>query len=142
MLDCSEPDVKDKCEDNLFYRDCNQLSDANFENYCCTDGESETFEYFDCPNRMDKARVLFQNPPVPTKKTREATNFNRYLDFDQDFIYCGLRNISYSEFRAVKDKHPLELCSLNDGGAIYLSTLWVYLKKDFSFKMSQRLDEF
>ena len=86
MSDCSEPDDKYKCEDNLFYKDCDQMSDAAYENYSCSDGESESMEYFDCPNRMDKARILFQDPPVPTKRTQEGTNYNQILNFDEDFI--------------------------------------------------------
>ena len=133
LLHCSEPNHKDKCKDNLFYTDCDQIPNAAFKNYACTDKESEMFSYFDCPNRMDKARVLFEDPPVPTKRTRKAINYNRYLDFDENFVYCGERNFSFVDFDEVKTNHPEELCVLNNGEVVTLNTLWFDLKLDFSF---------
>ena len=118
------------------------MPNAAFENYACTDKTSETFHYFDCPNRMEKARILFQDPPVPTKGNGGATNYNQFLDFDENFIFCGKRNISYSKFHDVKDEFPGELCALNDGGTVYLIDLWADLLWDYSFKMSERFDDF
>ena len=93
---------------------------------------------------MDKASILFdfKNPPVPTNRTQNAPNFNQILDSDENFIYCGTRNISYEEFAENKKWNASEKCFLNNHQTVNLQVLWNQLLTDFSFNYSSKFDEF
>lgn len=139
-MQCSEANSPVKCEENMFYQDCGTIEDSLYENYGCTATESETYDYFDCANRMDKVNILFTNPPVPAKKTYQATNYNQVLLFDNTTIYCGTLNFTFEDFYEVRYEFEDEYCNLLNGKHITIATLWGALKTDFSFQMSPVLD--
>ena len=92
---------------------------------------------------MDKARILFafNNPPVPSNRTQSPRNYNEILNFDENFIYCGQRNISYDEFVENKFWNGSEKCLLGNLQKITLRQLWNDLLTDFSFNYSFKFDE-
>ena len=121
------------------WKDCGQLQDSKFQNYGCQRENSQTFDYFVCSNRKDKEEILFENPPVPKQKSEQARNFNEVLNFtDQGFI-CGQREISWADFR--QHWYSTEKCLLKNGENMTLSDLDTYLRTDYSFKMSPKLND-
>ena len=145
-FNCSKPYEESSfvCEDEWNHEDCGQLENSKYKNYGCKHVDSEKYEYFECINRMDKSSILFdfKNPPVPTNRTRNAPNFNQILDFDENFIYCGTRNISYEEFAENKKWNASEKCLLNNHQTVNLQVLWNQLLTDFSLNYSSKFDEF
>ena len=75
--------------------------------------------------------------------TEQAINYNTVLDFNEtsETIFCGQRTFSLNEFKELKEKYGNENCLLKNGQNVTLSTLWIYLKTDFSFKLSPKLDD-
>ena len=90
---------------------------------------------------MDKVDILFKNPPVPLKKTRQNYNYNEILNFDEQFIYCDSKNVSYESLKLVKKGNHRLRCPLKNGKSISIGDIWNDLKTDFSFKMSPKLDK-
>ena len=131
------------CKEEWHKEDCGQLDNSKYQNYGCKDTNSESYEYFECLNRMDKANILFDfnSPPVPANKTRNARNYNQILDFDENYIYCQQRIISYEEFADNKKWNASEKCYLKDGRTVDLQTLWIDLLTDFSFKHTSKIGE-
>ena len=122
---------------------CEQLTDSNFKNYGCERTSDYGNVFFECPNRMDKKKVLFESPPISVKKaTRNSINFNTELLFDDDYIYCGKYNFTYEDFYQVRQDHGMEDCDLANGKRIKIDNLWQDLLKDFSFNMTNKMNEF
>ena len=101
----------------------------------------EATDYFECSNRNDKKKVLFENPPISVKKTRTSTNYNTELLFDDDYIYCGTYNFTYDDFYQIKQDHGMEDCDLADGRKEPIGELWSHLIKDFSFNMTKKMND-
>ena len=91
---------------------------------------------------MDKREILFESPPNFVKKTRNLTNYNTELLFDDDYIYCGKYNFTYEDFYQVRQDHGMEDCDLANGKRIKIDNLWQDLLKDFSFNMTNKMNEF
>ena len=75
------------------------------------------------------------------KETRSAPNYNTVLLFDDDYIYCGKYNFTYDDFYQLKEDHGTEDCDLADGSRVPIGELWYHLIKDFSFKMTKKMDD-
>ena len=120
--------------------DCGQLANTNFNNHGCRFVGST--DYFECSNRNDKKKVLFESPPISVKKSRHPTNYNTELLFDDDYIFCGKYNFTYEDFYQVRQDHGMEDCDLANGKRIKIDNLWQDLLKDFSFNMTNKMNEF
>ena len=138
---CSKPNGIN-CTENHNFEGCKQLDDSNFKNYGCKNIYSHESNYFECSNRMDKREILFESPPTFVKKTRNLTNYNTELLFDDDYIYCGKYNFTYEDFYQVRQDHGMEDCDLANGKRIKIDNLWQDLLKDFSFNMTNKMNEF
>ena len=138
---CSDQNQTNFCSENAGYENCGQVSGAKYQNHGCKNVQSETFDTFICPNRMDKVDILFKNPPVPLNKTRQNFNYNEVLYFDEQSIYCDSKNVSYESIKMVKKENPSLLCPLKNGKSTSIENIWNDLKADFSFKMSPKLDK-
>ena len=140
MDGCSSPK---NCSQNFDQEDCGQIPGALYKNYGCKSIKSATFDYFNCANRNDKDEtLLFGVPPVPTKKAWQAINYNKLLNFDENQIYCGTRNVSYENFEDLYYKYGEENCQLKNNDSVKMSQLNIDLTTDFSFLQSPKLDKF
>ena len=137
---CSKPNGIN-CTDNYDYEDCGQLANTNFKNYDCKFITGYESDYFDCSNRMDKKDILFESPPISVKKTRNSINYNTELLFDENSIYCGKYNFTYEDFNQVSQDHGLEYCDIADGRKVTIGELWHDLLIDFSFNMTEKMNE-
>ena len=122
-------------------KDCGQLQDSKYQNYGCQQENSKTLDFFECSNRNDKADILFKNPPVPKQKSFQAVNYNEVLNFNNQSFFCGQQEISWTDFKTKRYSHGDEKCLLKNGEIVTLSTLWVDLIIDYSFKISPKLNE-
>ena len=119
------------------------MEDAIYKNYGCKNlGVSGDFF---CANRMDKSDILFDKPPVRflyNDHYNNEFNVNQFLNFDEENIYCGNRNISYSELKDVLDMYRDEKCDVNSQLLHFtIYDIWSGLLSDFTFKMSAKIDE-
>ena len=137
---CTDPE-KFKCEENYRFKDCGQLKDSQFQSFGCQHVDSETRDYFDCSNRIDKATILFKEPPVPKNTTFQSDNYNEILTFNDEDIHCGEFNISWADFKQMSERNGSKHCLLNNGNKVTISDLWIDLKADFSFKMSPKITQ-
>ena len=137
---CSKPNGIN-CTDNYYYEDCLQLSNTNFKNYDCKFITGYESDYFDCSNRMDKKDILFESPPISVKKTRNSINYNTELLYDENSIYCGKYNFTYEDFYQVLQDHGMEYCDIADGRKVPIGGLWHDLLIDFSFNMTEKMNE-
>ena len=142
LLHCSNPTEGVDCEKNWSYENCGQVPNAKFQNFGCKHRGTEGFDYFECTNRMDKAKILFETPLVPTKKSRQAPNYNQILNYNSTHILCGERNISYQDFEDLYKKFGQEECQLKHNKSMTMSQLPAKLIYDFSFEFSDTLDKF
>ena len=121
---------------------CEQLTDSNFKNYGCERPSIYDNSFFECSNRMDKKKVLFESPPISVKKaTKNSINFNTELLFDDDYIYCGKYNFTYEDFKQVKLNHGNDMCDMADGRKIAIGDVWASLLTNFSFNMTKKMNE-
>ena len=121
---------------------CEQLTDSNFKNYGCERPSIYDNTFFECSNRMDKKKVLFESPPISVKKaTQNGINFNTELSFDDDYIYCGKYNFTYEDFNQVRQNHGTDNCYMADGRQITIGDLWASLLTDFSFNMTKKMNK-
>ena len=142
METCADPQKTVKCNENFRYKDCGQLKDSKFKNFGCQYVDSETVDYFECSNRMDKSAQLFTKPPVATQGTiKLGTNYNEVLNFSEKGIHCGHLDIPWEKFREYQKSHGSENCLLNNGKNVTIAKLWLNLLRDYSFKMSPKMDE-
>ena len=137
---CSKPNGIN-CTENYYHEDCEQLENANFNSYGCKLVDDDESDYFACSNRMDKKEVLFESPPISVKKTRNSINYNTELLFDDYYIYCGKYNFTYEDFNQVRQDHGMEDCDLADGRKVPIGDLWYDLLIDFSFNMTEKMNE-
>ena len=120
---------------------CEQLTDSNFKNYGCERPSIYDNSFFECSNRMDKKKVLFESPPISVKKaTQNGINFNTELLFDDYYIYCG-NNFTYEDFNQVRQNHGTDNCYMADGRQITIGNIWDSLLRNFSFKMTKKMNE-
>ena len=142
---CASSSLGVKCSDNFYeyiLKDCDQVPGATYQNYGCQWITSESQEYFECSNRMDKIDVLFTIPPGATRLKPEAINYNRELiHYDQHQVSCGFRNISYKELEKLENENSKEECLLNSGKLVYVTRLFEDLLFDYSFELSSTFDE-
>ena len=89
---------------------------------------------------MDKREILFESPPTFVKKTRNLTNYNTELLFDDDYIYCGKYNFTYEDFYQVRQDHGMEDCDLANGNKS-ISVIFADLLRDFSFNMTKKMND-
>ena len=139
LLLCTKPDGV-YCEQHS-YKTCEQVPNANFNNYGCTTPNTYQDRYFRCANRMDKKDFLFNRPPILKKNEEIATFYNDVLSFDDSYIYCGKLNFSFEDFKNVMRQHGSEECRLSHGQTTHIVNLWIDLKTDFSFKMTKKMNE-
>ena len=131
------------CTENWQQLSCGPLeTNPKYQNFGCKYEYSDELDNVECSNRVDKRELLFKKAPVIAEKTYEARNFNRFLSFDDNFIYCGHRNISYQEFYELTKYFPNEKCVLKDGKKISLESLWSNLITDFSFQRHDQMKYF
>ena len=90
---------------------------------------------------MDKKEVLFESPPISVKKRSNSINYNTKLLFDENSIYCGKYNFTYEDFNQVSQDHGLEYCDIADGRKVTIGELWHDLLIDFSFNMTEKMNE-
>ena len=83
--------------------------------------------------------MLFENP-ISKRIRRKGTNYNQVLNFDEDEIFCGDRNISYPDLINIYKINATE-CRLKTGKSIQLSELVPDLLSDYSFKYSNKIEE-
>ena len=138
---CADPQKTVNCSENYFHKDCGQLKDSKFQNYGCQQEDSKTRDYFECSNRNDKEDILFKNPPVPKQKSFQAPNFNEVLNFTEEKIICGQREIPWNYFMQHVYYYGNENCLLKNGENMTISQLWSNLIQDYSFKMSPKLND-
>ena len=121
---------------------CEQLTDSNFKNYGCERPSIYDNTFFECSNRMDKKKVLFESPPISVKKaTKNGINFNTELSFDDDYIYCGKYNFTYEDFNQVRQNHGTDNCYMADGRQITIGDIWTSLLTNFSFNMTKKMNK-
>ena len=91
---------------------------------------------------MDQKEHLFSRPPV-LKNYGEASNLNEILNFDNTTIYCGPGhlNITYEELFDVNAENGNEFCQLTDGSEISIRDVFVYIWLDFSFMMTEIIQD-
>ena len=140
---CADSEEAFHCASDWTFEQCGQVVDSKFNYHGCKKIENDKYNFFECLNRNEKAQVLFKKPPVPKKMTEQAINYNTVLVFNEtsETIFCGQRNFSLNEFKELKEKYGNENCLLKNGQNVTLSKLWIYLKTDFSFKLSPKLDD-
>ena len=114
------------------------MSYYNYNNYY---GYSSEYDFFECTNRMDKKELMFEKPPISKKGTRSGKNYNTLLSFDKTHIYCGKYNFSFTDFYQVEMEHGTEDCDLANGQKMNIQHLWIELMTDFSFEMTQKMNE-
>lgn len=133
------------CTENGKFENCGQIEDALYQNYGCKNPFQSLSGEFFCANRMDKSDILFDKPPVRFLHNDHYIhdfNVNQFLNFDEENIYCGKRNISYEAFKDVMEMYRYEECDLKDNNMhMTIDYIWKGLLTDFSFKMSSKLDE-
>ena len=129
------------CEEQSdgLYQSCGQVPGATYQNSGCKTIYSSTYAMFFCVNRMDKVDTLFKRPIDFAKKKREVTNYNVLLEYDDEFVYCGSRNISFDQLVAVTEKSPYEPCQLKSGNTVPLGKLSEAILRQFSFEKSTEL---
>ena len=138
---CAKPNGIN-CTENYTHEDCEQLRNTNFKNYGCKYNiDVYETDYFECSNRNDKKEVLFESSPISVKKSRKGMNYNTELLFDDDYIYCGKHNFTFKDFYQVRKDHGMEDCDLADGRKVPIGDLWSDLLKDFSFKMTKKMND-
>ena len=106
--------------------------------------DSETLDYFECSNRMDKKNILFKQPPVPKNRTFQADNFNVLLNFTDEVIHCGAFDIKWTELKEMFERDGSKKCPLKplkNGREVSLSDLWFDLLTDYSFRLSPNMTE-
>ena len=137
---CSKPNGLN-CKENYSYEYCEQPNDTKVRNYDCKYTLGYKSDYFDCTNRMDKRKIMFDKPPISVKKGVESTNYNTALIHDENSIYCGKFNFTYEDFFQIRLDHGMEYCTLADGKRVTFEELWSNLLTDFSFNMTKKMDE-
>ena len=90
---------------------------------------------------MDKKDILFERPPISLQKKRNSINYNTVLLFDDSYIYCGKNNFTYENFSQVRQEHGFEDCELADEEMVTIGHLWSKLIVDFSFNMTDKMNE-
>ena len=138
---CSTPNIIN-CVENWDSKDCKHPEDAKFKNYGCTFGTNYKHDYFDCSNRMDQKEHLFSRPPV-LKNYGEASNLNEILNFDNTTIYCGpgYLNITYEDLYDINAENGDEFCQLTDGSDVSIRDVFIYIWLDFSFMMTEVIQD-
>ena len=136
---CSKPN-EINCGQNWDTKDCGQLQHAKFENYGCTYGTKYLNDYFECSNRIDQKEHLFSRPPV-LKNYGGATNLNEILNFDNTTIYCGYLNITYEDLFNVTVENGGQSCKLTDGSEVRVQDILIFVWFDFSFMMTEIIDD-
>ena len=119
------------------FQSCGQVPGATYQNSGCKETHaysSTSNAYFACMNRLDKNETLFKRPIVFAKKKREAANYNVLLEYDDEFVYCGSRNISFAQLSYVTGESLNEPCQLKNGNNVTLQKLSYDLLRDFSFE--------
>ena len=76
---------------------------------------------------------------MPKQKSYQAPNFNEVLNFTEEKIICGQREILWDDFKTMKKRHGSENCLLKNGENMTIGQLWVELIQDYSFEMSPNL---
>ena len=89
---------------------------------------------------MDK-KDLFQRPPISLQKKKKSINYNTILLFDDAYIYCGKQNFTYEKFYQVRREHGFEYCELAEEKMVTIGNLWANLILDFSFNMTEKMNE-
>ena len=89
---------------------------------------------------MDK-KDLFQRPPISLQKKKKSINYNTILLFDDAYIYCGKQNFTYEKFYQVRREHGFEYCELAEEKMVTIEHLWLDLIVDFSFNMTEKMNE-
>ena len=74
------------------------------------------------------------------KKTRSSINYNTELLFNDDYIYCGIYNFTYDDFKKIQHDHGNEDCNLADGHRVHIGALFTDLLRDFSFNMTKKMN--
>ena len=144
METCADPQqrtVNFTCDENWGYKDCGQLKDYQFKNFGCQQVDSETKDYFECTNRMDKQKILFKEPPVPKNRTYQAVKYNVVLNFTNEVIHCGDLDISWTELKEMRYRDGSLKCPLKNGKEVSLSQLWLQLLQDYSYRLSPKMNE-
>ena len=128
--------------ENWDSKDCEQLEHAKFKDYGCTFGTNYAHDYFECSNRIDQKENLFSRPPV-LKNYGEASNLNELLNFDNTTIYCGPEhlNITYEDLFDVNAENGDKFCQLKDGSEIRIQDVLIYVWFDFSFMMTDKIND-
>ena len=137
---CAKPNGIN-CTENYDYEDCEQLNHTNFKNYGCKAIFGYESEFFECSNRMDKKDILFETPPISLQKKRNSINYNTALLFEDVYIYCGKNNFTYENFYQASKEHGFEDCKLIDEKMVTIGDLWSDLIVDFSFNMTEKMNE-
>ena len=140
LAQCAEQLNCEEQSDGAF-KLCAQVPGAMYQNYGCKSPSSQTSTYFDCVNRMDKVDILFERPMVAAKNKREGMNFNTLLEYDDEFVFCGARNVSYEQLLDAIYKYPEEPCQLKNNKSVPLKRLYRLLTQ-FSFEQSTKILKF
>ena len=92
---------------------------------------------------MDKMDVLFKNPPVHSspKVATAVLNYNQVLRFNDTHIICGTQDFMFEDFYEVQLRNGTKKCELKDGRKVQMIGLWGDLTLDFSFQMSDKIEE-
>ena len=91
---------------------------------------------------MDKIDTLFTQPLVAKKSSEEAVDFNKWLIYDEEKIYCGNTNFTYEDLFEVFYADSYEKCLLRNGVVLFMEQIFYGLMLNFSFKMSNKIDEY
>ena len=71
------------------------------------------------------------------QKSYQAPNFNEVLNFTEEKIICGQREIPWNDFGQHWNSN--EKCLLKNGENMTIVELWFILIQDYSFEMSPNL---
>ena len=138
---CHEDENKFKCDDNFNYESCGSVPNALHKNNGCKHQRSETYQFFQCANRMDKENVLFKRP-LNFARLKEATiNLNTELSYTNSSFFCGGdRHIAFKDLKTVlKIDNSSDNCVLKNNQTVNYGQLYRRLLTDFSFKESMAI---
>lgn len=141
LYNCGQPSTELKCKENRDYQFCEQLETVMHHNYQCQGIFFGTEDYFGCLNRSDKRDVLFSQIPVPKNKTNKGLNINLLLNFDEQRIYCGTFNSTYEKMFETNILNGDEFCTLLSGQLVPFYQLYYNILLDYSFNMSNKIEE-
>ena len=141
---CSESQLN--CGENFNFENCRQLTYSLYSSSACKQKTSSTYNYFKCPNRLDKYESMFTTSPgVARTEKITGLNYNPLLRYNETGIICYGENglvLPYEDLFKPGFVHLNNYCELLDGSEVSVQFLKSDLLNDFSFYASNIIDTF